>query len=87
MKTSLYRSAVRGVFRDLLLLGLPLPNGYLTLRRLFLNAPVLVSWLLVICALLLFTAISRLLLMVRVLGKTSVNRPVVTPSPVHMITR
>jgi CubicO group peptidase (beta-lactamase class C family) len=70
-----------------LVLGLPLPNGYLTWRTASINTPDMVSWLLVISALLLITAITRLLLMVRVLRRASVDRPVVTPSPVHTITR
>jgi hypothetical protein len=65
-----------------LLLGLPILNGYLTWRALFFNAPDIVSWLLVIFALLLITAIIRLVLMVRVLRRESVDRPAVTPSPV-----
>jgi hypothetical protein len=67
-----------------LVLGLPLLNGYLTWRTASINAPDLVSRLLVICALLLITAITRLLLMVRVMRRASVDRPVVTPSPVHV---
>ncbi len=47
-----------------LLLGLPILNGYLTWRTLFFNAPDMVSWLLVIFALLLITAIIRLVLIV-----------------------
>ncbi len=64
-----------------LLLGLPILNGYLTWRALFFNAPDIVSWLLVIFALLLITAIIRLVLMVRVLRRGSVDRPAVTPVP------
>ena len=65
-----------------LLLGLPLLNGYLTWRGLFFNAPDLVSWLLVILALLLITGITRLVLIVRVLRRgESVDRPAVTPAP------
>ena len=64
-----------------LLLGLPLLNGYLTWRSLFFNAPDLVSWLLVILALLLITAITRLVLMVRVLRGASMDSPAVTPTP------
>src|SRR5215472_16626358 len=65
-----------------LLLGLPLLNSYLTWRGLFFNAPDLVSWLLVIFALLLITAIIRLVLMVRVLRRgASIDSPVVAPSP------
>ena len=64
-----------------LLLGLPLLNGYLTWRGLFFNAPDMVSWLLVIFVLLLITAIIRLVLMVRVLRRGSVDTPAVAPSP------
>ena len=65
-----------------LLLGLPLLNGYLTWRGLFFNAPDLVSWLLVILALLLIAGIIRLVLMVRVLQRgASMDSPAVTPSP------
>ncbi len=65
-----------------LLLGLPILNNYITWRGLFFNAPDIVSWLLVIFALLLITAIIRAVLMVRVLRRASVDRPVVTPAPV-----
>jgi hypothetical protein len=65
-----------------LLLGLPLLNGYLTWRAQFLNEPDLVSWLLVICALVPITAITRVLLIARVLQRTSVDRPVATRSPI-----
>ena len=64
-----------------LLLGLPILNNYITWRGLFFNAPDIVSWLLVIFALLLITAIIRAVLMVRVLRRASVDRPVVTPAP------
>jgi len=66
-----------------LLLGLPLLNSYLTWRTLFINAPDIVSWLLVIFALLLITAIIRVVLMVRVLQRgASVGNPALTPAPV-----
>src|SRR6266567_9075293 len=65
-----------------LLLALPILNNYITWRGLFFNAPDIVSWLLVIFALLLITAIIRAVLMVRVLRRASVDRPVVTPAPV-----
>ena len=64
-----------------LLLGLPLLNGYLAWRTLFINAPDIVSWLLVILTLLLITGIIRAVLMVRVLRRASVDRPAMTPSP------
>ncbi len=64
-----------------LLLGLPILTNYISWRGLFFNAPDIVSWLLVIFALLLITAIIRAVLMVRVLQRASVDRPVVTPAP------
>ena len=64
-----------------LLLGLPILNGYLTWRTLFINAPDLVSWLLVIFALMFITAIIRVVLMARVLRRGSVGTPAVTPAP------
>jgi CubicO group peptidase (beta-lactamase class C family) len=69
-----------------LLLGLPMLNGYLTWRTLFFNAPDIVSWLLVIFALLLITGIIRVVLMVRVLRRASVDSPAVTPAPVPNLT-
>jgi hypothetical protein len=69
-----------------LFLGLPILNGYLTWRTLFFNAPDLVSWLLVIFALLLITGIIRAVLMVRVLRRASVDGPAVTPSPAPNLT-
>jgi membrane protease YdiL (CAAX protease family) len=64
-----------------LLLGLPLLNSYLTWRTLFINAPDIVTWLLVILTLLLITGIIRVVLMVRVLRRAGVDRPAVTTSP------